>query len=872
MSVKAILQGQNDKTPKLHVETTKLPKQPSSPIAAGEEMPWSWAEINAIALSGNAESYFSLGSLKECNLSTAVLGSTNPKMMVIGINQDADGTITFQTQNCLNEATAFGSSAQWIGSTVRQLCQRFYIACEARNFIKIVSKGVCPNASTGSNRNDNVIYNDETVWLPSEREMGLDYYSPLSVANSSTSKAECTQGKNFTYSYYSNSSNRIKKQGNSSSSYPYWDRSRSTSTSTSVCMVYGGGAASGNGSGGDGGLAPAFVIGVSNKPTLIQDNKDVTNEVKEAINAADKDELDSHISDTTMHTTTEEKSKIANAVTSSGVVLNEKVSSALPDKPSSPIAVDAEIPWTWKQINAITCAGKATEYFSVGSLKKCTLINAVLGSTEPMMRVIGIGQDADNTVTFQTQNCLNNQTSFGNSAQWVGSTARNLCQNFYNTCEAKPYIKIVSKGTCSNISDTRNANVTYNDETVWLPSEQEMGLDEKSPLSIANSSTTNAECTYGKNFSYAYYTNDNSRIKKLGDNSDSRIWYWERSRYYPSNVAVAGVSSNGYAGYSNNQTVDGLAPAFVIGNPSAVTGSPHYTLTQDSIDVTGKVSQVLRQVNPNLLDNWYFPRPVNQRGQTEYIGATYTIDRWQANQDGSHDMTVTIAENGVIIKGDTTSTWSNWSEKIDPTIANNLIGQQITFTVLCLNPENISQIFIEGDLHSTMERDNGLFTFTYTPTQEITQCGVQVQQNKSAIIIAAKLELGGMQTLAHKDEYGNWVLNEIPDYGEQLRRCQRYYYQAFYAQYQTINMAYEDAGYAFIMLPLPVEMRIKNPVLTQSAPIALGSSEKTLVGAEAAGCMARLAINYSAISNAAGSCYSYCPSAEGVTFKLSADL
>ena len=40
---------------------------------------------------------------------------------------------------------------------------------------------------------------------------------------------------------------------------------------------------------------------------------------------------------------------------------------------------------------------------------------------------------------------------------------------------------------------------------------------------------------------------------------------------------------------------------------------------------------------------------------------------------------------------------------------------------------------------------------------------------------AAKLELGTTQTLAHQDENGNWVLNEIPDYGEQLARCQRYY-------------------------------------------------------------------------------------------------
>ena len=45
----------------------------------------------------------------------------------------------------------------------------------------------------------------------------------------------------------------------------------------------------------------------------------------------------------------------------------------------------------------------------------------------------------------------------------------------------------------------------------------------------------------------------------------------------------------------------------------------------------------------------------------------------------------------------------------------------------------------------------------------------------SHVIKAVKLALGSQQTLAHQDADGNWVLNEIPDYGEQLARCQRYF-------------------------------------------------------------------------------------------------
>ena len=114
--------------------------------------------------------------------------------------------------------------------------------------------------------------------------------------------------------------------------------------------------------------------------------------------------------------------------------------------------------------------------------------------------------------------------------------------------------------------------------------------------------------------------------------------------------------------------------------------------------------------------------------------------------------------------------------------------------------------------------------------------------------------------------------NEIPKFGDQLAACQRYYYRAHYVQYQTINMSYEDTAYALVMLPLPVAMRIDNPVLTQSKPIVLGSGEKIMAAAEANGCMARLAVNYTAISNAKRAVYSYCADPEGVTFELSADL
>ena len=202
----------------------------------------------------------------------------------------------------------------------------------------------------------------------------------------------------------------------------------------------------------------------------------------------------------------------------------------------------------------------------LGTTKSVTLSSTVLGTTTHLIRVIGVDQDANNTVTFQTKNCLSQYTTFGSNAVWIDSTARSLCQNYYNAFPGKAAIKTIKKGTCPNYGN-RNQNVTYNDETVFLLSEREFGLDTYSPLSTANSTTSKAECTQGKNFAYSYYTSNATRVMYLGDTSTSSYGYpWERSRYYDDSNYVCGVSSNGTATGNIYNGSTGLAPAFVIGN------------------------------------------------------------------------------------------------------------------------------------------------------------------------------------------------------------------------------------------------------------------------------------------------------------------
>lgn len=175
-------------------------------------------------------------------------------------------------------------------------------------------------------------------------------------------------------------------------------------------------------------------------------------------------------------------------------------------------------------------------------------------------------------------------------------------------------------------------------------------------------------------------------------------------------------------------------------------------------------------INPNLLDNWFFGRPVNQRGQTEYTEGGYTIDRWRAGYDGT--FTVNVSDTGVSLVSGNDGSYKNFSESIET--SKLIVGRTYTFSFLAEDNGGVHQIYI-SDYGSVFDGDKGLYTITFVAkeTTRNQDFGIQTNVGKTCIPLAAKLELGDTQTLAHK-ENEKWVLNEIPDFGEQLARCQRY--------------------------------------------------------------------------------------------------
>ena len=217
--------------------------------------------------------------------------------------------------------------------------------------------------------------------------------------------------------------------------------------------------------------------------------------------------------------------------------------------------------------------------------------------------------------------------------------------------------------------------------------------------------------------------------------------------------------------------------------------------------------------NRNLLDNWYFVGggsqqgegqfPINQRGQTSYNTPGYSIDRWYLST-GSFS----LDESGINPNTETSFLFqqvidsNSWAAIRGKTVTvSALVGNELKYQVIQIPTSGLIDTglgFLNGlelDIYSGDALHNGSVRFlTGTFFYE-------------APIKAVKLELGSQQTLAHQDEDGNWVLNEIPDYGAELAKCQRYAYVLDGSPYNT-QFVFDQANNRLIgNIPFPATMR-----------------------------------------------------------------
>ena len=202
--------------------------------------------------------------------------------------------------------------------------------------------------------------------------------------------------------------------------------------------------------------------------------------------------------------------------------------------------------------------------------------------------------------------------------------------------------------------------------------------------------------------------------------------------------------------------------------------------------------------NRNLLDNWYFANSVNQKGQMEYTGSGYTIDRWR-----SYGAKVSINDGYISLSTEGNPTFCQKSEF-------DLYDKTLTFSVLLANGSLCTGtgILASGTAwkNTTLYEDSSIKLWLQN-SDPLFNTAIDIKGNTPVDMVAAKLEFGSSQTLAHK-EGSKWVLNEIPDYATELAKCQRYFYKtqgAFEYRGIAINQWYMNNG----TIELPVSMRIK---------------------------------------------------------------
>lgn len=138
-----------------------------------------------------------------------------------------------------------------------------------------------------------------------------------------------------------------------------------------------------------------------------------------------------------------------------------------------------------------------------------------------------------------------------------------------------------------------------------------------------------------------------------------------------------------------------------------------------------------------------------------YVGAGYTIDRWKTFGDNG---VITLDTSGITLRGSVSATYLGQLVSIP----QNYVGKEYTFSVLYTNNvfATASGVLDENNPIYLTNAPGGWDSVTVSADGCIAQFGANTGIDKT--VIAAKLELGSTQTLAHQEPDGNWVLNDFP--------------------------------------------------------------------------------------------------------------
>lgn len=230
----------------------------------------------------------------------------------------------------------------------------------------------------------------------------------------------------------------------------------------------------------------------------------------------------------------------------------------------------------------------------------------------------------------------------------------------------------------------------------------------------------------------------------------------------------------------------------------------------------------LQHSNTQMLDNAYWANKdaiINQRGQEKYTVTNsneriHTVDMWRITNRAA----ISIEEDGLLFQDAGQDAWANFSHpfhglKNGETYTLSLLYKSSTKDFLMSLQYKDGYGLIDAVIPES-DKTN-LLTVTVTAHDVGTEPQiVSINSGGTAAagsikLIAAKLDLGPVQTLAHK-EGGTWVLNDPPpDPALELLKCQRYMYLVGKSVFSPIGSFTSRAdGDISVFAKIP-EMRIR---------------------------------------------------------------
>lgn len=260
----------------------------------------------------------------------------------------------------------------------------------------------------------------------------------------------------------------------------------------------------------------------------------------------------------------------------------------------------------------------------------------------------------------------------------------------------------------------------------------------------------------------------------------------------------------------------------------------------------------------NLLDNSDFTNPINQRGETAYTSADYTIDRWKA-QNGTQ---VTINGGYVTISGE-------WSA-LQP-FSRALPAGKYCAVVCYRNTEETTYGMVTGLGSMSAGEVQEIPWDTISTDWAIRVQNLTLSEDLSDPYFIVGPRGGSMDVkwaALYEGHYGDaWYPEYIPKgYAAELAECRRYYL--------PLNQQLLGAGYTFASgaaLLIPCKMRIDAPTFAASGTIKarVNGSDYTLDVKSVATDGGMIKVDFSGDVPANYPCAFY---VEGATANLSADL